>query len=375
MSSILKNISVAEAIACFARIAPVTPRQAALTEAIGLRLATDVVTRRPLPLEPIAARNGYAVAASSTAGATPRRPRLIRPEPRPVDTGAIMPPGADAVLPFVQSMRLPKGPAALRTVTPGEGVAAPESIAPAGELILRAGTRLTFAAAMACAACGVTDVLVRRPVVDIIFNAPSLAEPGEQPVGLICAAIRGSGCQIGSLSFAGGDAATLRDALLASSADIITVVGGVGDGLGDTTMPVIAEIGEAVFHGVRMTPGRAMGFGFVQGKPVFASPGRLPDMIAANIVLSWHFARRAFGRPPMEPQLVRAPLAAAVPASPDCARLILARFENGAVQPIPEEQPTARDIARANVSLFAPEGTRRLPKGKLVSVLRMSVTM
>jgi molybdopterin molybdotransferase len=374
-SGVLRNISVAEAIACFGRIKAVAPRRASVAEAIGLRLAEDVMARRSHPLEPKAARNGYAVVAASTIGASQRRPRLLGPEVHPLDTGMTLPAGTDAVLPFGQAVERPKGLAAIKPLAAGDGVTAADSITGTNMVIAKAGNRLTLAAALAIAACGVTEVLVRRPVVDIVFNAPGMASPGEQFIGLACSAIRGSGCEIGSLAFAGGDGEILRAALLASSADIITIIGGTGDGQGDTTMQVLAETGEAVFHGVRLSPGGTIGFGFVDGKPVFASPGRLPDMITANIVLSWHFARRAFGRPPMEPQLFSAPLTEAIPASPGRSRLVLARFENGVVTPLLDDEPSIRDIAQANVSIFVPEGAPRRRKGQMAPLLRMSVTM
>jgi molybdopterin molybdotransferase len=375
MATMLRNVSVKEAIACFVGIQPVAPKRLPLAAAAGLRLAEDVVVRRPQPLEPLAARNGFAVAAGTLAGATRRRPKLLRDGPHPIDTGTVLPPGADAVLPMSDTLRQPRGWAAMRPVKPGDGVAAPESIAAPGLTIAPAGTRLTFPVAMACAACGVTDVLVRRPVVDVLFNAPGAPAPSDQAVGLVCGAIRGSGSEVGAVAFAGGDKAALMAAMLNGSGDIITVVGGAGDGPGDTTMEAIAEAGEAVFHGVRMTPGGSTGFGFVAGKPVFASPGGLADMVASNIVLSWHFARRAFGRPPMEPQLLRAPLSSSLPASPDRARLVFARYEDGLITPFLEEKPSATRLAQANVSILIAEGGRHRRRGESAPALRMGVSM
>jgi molybdopterin molybdotransferase len=375
MSSILRNISVAEAIACFRQLDAVAARFAPLSEAIGLRLAEDVVIRRPQPFQPLAARNGYAVRAAALAGASERRPKSLAPDVQAIDSGMPLPAGTDAVLPFTHVAVRQRGLSATRAVAPSDGVTAPEAIAAPGEIFARAGTRLTFAVAMACAACDVTDVLVRRPVVDIVLNSPALPRPSQQAIGLICAAIRGSGCVIGSVVTAGGDAENLRQALLGSSGDIITVVGGVGDGPHDTTMAVIADAGQAVFHGVRMTPGANMGFGFVGGKPIFASPGNLPDMLAANIVLSWHFARRAFGRPSAEPNLVRAPLTDPIPAARAQARLIMVRLEDGKAIPLLVDRPGPREIALANGSIFMPEGSKHFRRGQIVPVLRMGNTM
>jgi molybdopterin biosynthesis enzyme len=254
-------------------------------------------------------------------------------------------------------------------ITPAGGIAAP------GDILARAGTRLSFVLAMSCTACGVMDVMVRRPVADIIFNSAGLTRRNDRWAGLISAAIRGSGAQIGSVQFTAGDQALLAEALLASSADLVAVIGGTGHGPGDTTMVAIAEAGEAIFHGVRLSPGATMGFGIVGGRPVFASPGGLADMVTANIVMSWHFVRRVFGRPQTEPQLLRGRLTDAVPASPDRSRLVFARLVNGQVTPFVGDAPTPGVLAASNCSIFVPEGARRRRAGEHVEVLRMGASM
>ncbi len=90
MATMLRNVSVKEAIACFAGIRPVAPKRVPLAAAAGLRLAEDVVARRAQPFEPRAARNGFAVAAAAVDGATPRRPRPLREDAQLLDTGALL---------------------------------------------------------------------------------------------------------------------------------------------------------------------------------------------------------------------------------------------------------------------------------------------
>jgi molybdopterin molybdotransferase len=374
MSTLSSPISVAEAIASFARIQPVKPRLVLLTEAVGLRLAEDVVARRIMPPEPLAARNGYAVAAASTAGASDRRPRALPADTLAIETGMPLPHGVDAVLGKGSVIRRGKGLAATAAVAVGEGVAAAGSSARPGHLIAQQGSRVSFGIAMSASACGIADVMVRRPVVDIVFNAPSLPHPG-QTVGIICSAIRGSGCDIGTIAMVGGDARALRSALLGSSGDLITVVGGMGDGEADSTKAVLAEIGETVFMGVRMQPGGQVGFGLVEGKPVFCSPGRLPDMLAANIVLSWPFARRTFGRPEVVPRLQEVELLADVPAYADRAHLVFAAEEDGKALPLLDPATLMMDIARANCTLFLPEGAAGYRKGQTAPAYRIGITM
>jgi molybdopterin molybdotransferase len=375
MQELSTNISVEEAVAAYSRIQPVAPRRIPLFEANGLRVAEDVIVKRQVPAVAIAAHDGWAIAAASTAGATRRKPAPLGGPAVQIDSGAPLPHGADAVLPPADVRSRLRGPAAVRPVQAGEGVTQAGGDAAACSVLVREGTRITFAVAVACARCGIMDVLVRRPVVDIIFNTAGYTRPRDQWIGVIASAIRGSGCEIGAIQFTAGDATLLSEALLGSSADIITIVGGTGNGPGDCTMETIAAIGEVVFHGIRLSPGATAGFGIVAGKPVFASPGGLSDMIAVNIVLSWPFARQAFGRPPLTPPFMRERLAAGIPASPRGSRLIFARHDRGAITPYLDDRLSPSVLAQANAAIFIPEGSRHRRKGEQVKFLRLGTSM
>ncbi len=375
MQPYLTNISVREAIAAYACIQAVAPKRVPIFEATGLRLAEDVIVRRAIPAVAVAARDGWAIAAAATAGATRRKPARIEGQPVLLDVGAPLPAGADAVLPQLSAVSRLRGLAAIRPVAPGEGAAPAAAFAGPGLVLAPAGARITFAMAMACAQCEVMDVAVRRPVVDIIFNAAGYTRTRDLWTGVVSAAIRASSAQIGGVQFTAGDPALLAETLAASSADVITVVGGTGAGPGDTTMQAIAAAGEVVFHGVRLSPGATAGFGMVGGRPVFAAPGGVADLIAANIILSWHFARRAFGRPAVEPHLLRGRLTNAIPASPGGSRLVFAHHADGLVTPFVDGPVTPAVLAAANASIFVPEGARHRRRGEQVEVLRMGVNM
>jgi molybdopterin biosynthesis enzyme len=219
------------------------------------------------------------------------------------------------------------------------------------------------------------DVVVRRPVIDIIFNSPGATRAVDQLMGIVSNAIRGSGSEVGCIQFTAGDRALLADALLTSSADVVTVVGGTGSGPGDTTLKALGDVGEVVFHGVRMAPGGTVGFGMVGGKAVFASPGGMADIIAVNIVLTPSFARQAFGRPPLSAPAMRAPLSAGLPAAKHESRLVFAHCAGGSITPFLDEALTPAVLARANTSIFIPEGSRHRRRGELVEFRRLGVTM
>ncbi|MCX8110458.1 MAG: molybdopterin-binding protein, partial [Syntrophorhabdaceae bacterium] len=55
--------------------------------------------------------------------------------------------------------------------------------------------------------------------------------------------------------------------------DVILINAGTSSGTEDFTGHVIRELGQVVFHGVSMMPGKPTLFGIIRGKPVFGIPG------------------------------------------------------------------------------------------------------
>jgi molybdopterin molybdotransferase len=375
MQTLKTNISVAEAIAAFERCESVRPRRVALYEAIGQRVAEDVTVRRSFHSDTLADRDGWAVVAEETRGASNRKPRLLVTAPRLVDSCRPMPTGYDAVIPLEAISQRTKGCYVRKPVAAGDGVKEPRSRMPEGAVLVREGQRLTLAAAMSAAACGVLDVMIRRPVIDLIFNSAGDVRPSDQLVHMVVASVRTSGSEIGAIQFTAGEQTDLARVLLESSADMICTIGGTGVGPGDSTMLTIAEVGEVVFHGVRVRPGGTVGFGFVGGRPVFASPARLLDMVAVNIMFSSPFARRIFGRPPQDNYLKLGKLAEGLSAATDHDSLVFCRLDGGRLQPIPLHLLGPVELAQAQAAIFVPAGSRHRRKGETVRYVHLGTAI
>jgi molybdopterin molybdotransferase len=364
-------LSVSEAMTCFARIPMTKPKRVALYEAIGQRVAEDIIVRRSVPSQAVASVDGWAVSAAETKGATKRQPRILKTEPRAIDCYQAMPEGTDAVIGSGSVITRARGIAAIEEVDVGFNVIGPAQHVQDGSVLVQAGSRLTLAAGMSAGLCGVIDVMIRRPVVDIIFNSPGVTALSTQFVRMAAAAIRTSGSDIGAISYACGEPNNLRKAILESSADVICTIGGTGTGPGDCTMQTLAELGEVLVRGVRLKPGGSFGLAVVEGKPVFASPGVLADMLASNIVFSSPFARRVFGRPPADPPLQEARLTDSIPAPGNFSHLVLGTVDGDRFTPILKDLLSPADVARAQAVVFVPEGARHKRAGEMVSYIRL----
>ena len=209
---------LSEIIAAITRL---PPEDIPLTEADGAVLAADAVTNWPLPGFDNSAMDGYAVRAADVAGATAENPVTL-----PVDaeiaagdtnahalapgrsfkimTGALLPAGADAVIPVEWTDDGTQTVQISRSASAGNAVRREGDDAKPGDLLLPAGTRLGAAQIGVLAAAGHGTVLARRrPRVTVISTGNELVEPGSPLVPgriwesnsyMLAAAARQAGC-------------------------------------------------------------------------------------------------------------------------------------------------------------------------------------
>lgn len=116
-------------------------------------LAADLVVRRDVPAVATARREGWAVLAEATLGASPYGPVPL-PGLHPVSAGEALPPGTDAVLP--PEAATPAGPwvEVTASVAPGEGVVPAGGHLRAGQVLARAGAPPPLLARLLAAADG-----------------------------------------------------------------------------------------------------------------------------------------------------------------------------------------------------------------------------
>ena len=206
-----------------------------------------------------------------------------------VMTGAVLPPGADAVVP-VEDIEIAAGIATLGAaarVAPFVNVHRQASDAKAGATLLEPGAVLRGPELAIAASAGATLLLVsREPRIAIISTGDELVPPGTRPEPWqvrrsnaygIAAALRGHGYQLLDDAHVPDDPAAIRAALEAelASHDVLILSGGVSAGRFDHVPAVLAELGvERVFHTVAQRPGKPLWFGVSSdGRAVFALPG------------------------------------------------------------------------------------------------------
>ncbi len=389
-----------------AAIRPVPPLELGLDESDGAVLTEDVTAAWPLPPFDNSAMDGYAVVAADVAGATADRPvmlpvvaevaagntgrhELARGNCIKIMTGALLPPGADAVVPVEWTDGGgPGGRVSInRRAEPGHAIRRAGGDAVVGDLLLSAGTRLGPVQLGLLAAAGHGAVTARpRPRVTVISTGNELAEPG-RPVApgqiwesnsrMLAAAARDAGFVARRHPIVPDDKAKVLAAIEAALADsdLLVTTGGVSmGGEHDVVKAALSDLGTVGFRKVAMQPGMPQGFGLVgsAGTPIFTLPG---NPVSAYVSFQL-FVRPAAGAfQDLRPERLvsgRAVLAGPV-WSPDGRRSFLRGVldpDAGTVAPVSgQASHQLASLARANVLIIVPEPVTELPEGADVEVL------
>jgi molybdopterin molybdotransferase len=287
--------SIDEALALVLEWArPLEAEEVPIAAAAGRVLAEDARASVDLPPFPSSAMDGYAVRASDTPG------RLVivghsaagRPETRvlgageaiAISTGAVVPTGADAVVP-VERTKVAGDALEVEAVVAGENRRAQGGDVLAGDRVVLAGTRLGPPQVGALAAVGTAVVrCARRPRVVVLATGTELRAPGE-PLGpgeiyesntlLLHAQLASAGADVVVLDPVADDERATRAALESGlAADVLITSGGVSVGTHDLVRAALAELGaEEIFWRVAVRPGKPIAFAVRGATLVFGLPG------------------------------------------------------------------------------------------------------
>ncbi len=304
-------LSVAEAQqAILSHLKPLEPETVTLLEALDRVLAEEVVSDIDLPPFDNSSMDGYAVRSDDVAGASRDRPVRLPvladiPAGHPaavelragtaarITTGAVMPPGADAVVPVEDTddgargaSALPESIAIYLALPRGAYVRYAGDDVRRGDQILTAGTLIRPAEVALLAAVGHSRVKVhRRPRVAILATGDELVAPDQQPgPGQIRnvneSATAALAIRYGSVPLLLGiardrleEVAARLEEAIGQGADLIVASAGVSVGAYDVVKDAVRAHGSIDLWRVRMRPGKPLAFGFYRDVPFFGLPG------------------------------------------------------------------------------------------------------
>jgi molybdopterin molybdotransferase len=386
-----------------AAIRPLPPVMLGLAEAEGGVLAEDITAGTPLPSFDNSAMDGYAVLARDIEGASDAAPvtlpvtgeiaagDIADHEVTPggcvrIMTGALLPAGADAVVPVEWTDGGTIRATFRQPVSVGNAIRRRGDDVAKGDVLLTAGTGVGSVELALLAAAGVGSALVRpRPRVAVISTGNELAEPGtpivpgriwESNSFMLAAAARQAGA-VASRQRISDDTAGVLAAIEEQlpAADLLVTSGGVSmGGEHDVVKAALAGLGTVTFRKVAMQPGMPQGFGVVGAArtPIFTLPGN-PVSAYVSFQLFVRPALRALqDLPPQRSSTARAVLTGAV-RSPEGRRSYLRGVldaDEGAVTPLTgQASHQLGALAVANALIIVPEQVVTMDAGDPVEVI------
>ncbi|MFL5958906.1 MAG: gephyrin-like molybdotransferase Glp [Gaiellaceae bacterium] len=380
------------------RTRPLPAEPVPLTEAAGRVAAEDVQARVDLPPFASSAMDGFAVRAADLPGtlrlvgeSAAGRPYEALLEPgcaTSISTGAVVPDGADAVVPVELVSRTDNKVEIADGVQPGAHVRPRAGDVAAGDLVVSAGERLTPARIAAAAASGIATLpCLRRPRVAVLATGSELVAPGE-PLGpgqiyeanavMLAGALAVAGAEVVAEPTVADDEAALRRALERGlAADVLVTSGGVSVGEHDLVRSVERELGvEEVFWRVAVKPGKPVSFGTRGDTLVFGLPGNPVSALVGCALFVEPAVLALQGAADPLPRFEPARLAVGLRRNADRDEFVRARsrLEGGdlVLEPVvgQESHMIARSAA-ADGLVHVPRGNGELAAGSTVRWLRL----
>ncbi|HYZ41409.1 MAG TPA: gephyrin-like molybdotransferase Glp [Stellaceae bacterium] len=311
-------ISVEEALSrLLAPLEKLPPEQISIEQAVGRVLAEDVAARRTQPPFAVSAMDGYAVRADDV-GTVPVELRIVAEVPAGagfgghvgpgeaarIFTGAPLPAGTDTIVIQEDTERDGNRVRVLEGAPRGRYVRREGLDFSEGEVLVRAGRRLTARDIGLLAAMNRPWLFVhRRPRVGILSTGDEIVMPGD-PIGphqivssnslALAAFVAACGGIPVSVGNAPDDPEALRRIAAATQGvDLLVTTGGASVGEHDLVRDALAADGlELDFWQIAMRPGKPLMVGRYRGTPMVGLPGNP----VSTLVCALLFLRPALDR-------------------------------------------------------------------------------
>jgi molybdopterin molybdotransferase len=361
----------------------------------GRVLAVPVHAPWDLPQRSVSMMDGYAVraedlevespvlvVAGESAAGRPASESLARGHAVRISTGAVLPEGADIVVPQEDTER---DGATLRVdrqrfgeVRPGRWLRRRGSDFAEGEMVLAAGQYLGPGDIALAAATGHETLAVhRRPVVAIVSTGDELVPLGTRPAPgeivssngfMLAAQVEAAGGIAVDHGIAPDDPSALRRVLAdALRADVVVTSGGISVGEHDLVERTFVELGCAfAFHGVALRPGKPTAFGRAGGTLVFGLPGNPASSLTTFALFVRPALRRLLGvRGDVRPATVEVGLRNAAGGAGRRAHFVRARLHTDGTATILASQVSGdlRSIRDFDAFVEVPAGVASIPAG------------
>jgi molybdopterin molybdotransferase len=394
-------ISVEEATARItAAFAPVSTETIALGEAFGRVLATDMRAKLAQPPFPVSSMDGYALRAEDAASPTTLRVTGESQAGHPfagsvnareavrIFTGAVVPDGADAIV-IQEDTEANRANVIIKvSAQRGRHIRVAGLDFKAGDVLVRAGRRLTARDLPLIAAGDIAQLDVRRrPRIAFAATGDELSRPGEarKPGGIVASSVYGLSAMITAWGGEPVDLGLLPDTVeafthlpqAARDCDLLITLGGASVGDRDLVRQALGPLGlELDFWKIAMRPGKPLIFGRLGNTPFLGLPGNPVSTLVCTLLFLKPAMEMMLGTSPSGTR-TRARLATPLPANDSRqdyirARLIWRDGEPWAEPFSVQDSSMLSVLAAADALIIRPPRAPAAGTGEAVEILALS---
>ena len=369
----------------------------ALEHGAGRVVAQKIDSEFDVPAFRKSMMDGYAVRANEIQGATPYNQlpldisgkihagdhsiELAEGKSCEIMTGAQVPKGADAVLPFEDAQSEASGVFAISSVPAGKNIARIGEDISIGQTLVEVGRMLRPQDLGVLSSVGISKLSVFSKVkVRILVTGNEILKAGSTPQ--LGKTIDSNSPMLSALVERDGGIATVEmiddeeseiEKSLKGEADIFLISGGSSVGRRDLAPSVIRKLGELSHHGIAMRPSSPAGMGKIGNAFVFLLPGNPVSCLCAYDFFAGRMIRKVAGLATDMPyQKIELPLALKIVSK--IGRIDYCRvriLKNQTVEPIAISGASILSSTTiADGFMIIPQDSEGFPEGNVVEVYR-----
>lgn len=354
--------------------------------ASGRVLAKAVYAEICSPHYNASAMDGIAVKAEITYGASESNPVVLTPAMYTVvDTGDPIPDGADSVIMVEDLTNVGEGRLSIiSAVHPWQNVRQVGEDICMGDMIAPSFTVVTPSLCGAFLAGGITEIeVIKKPVFGIIPTGDEIVSPKKNPQ-------KGEIIEFNSTIFSSmlsewkaeskiydivkDKKELLKNAILKAKeeCDAVLVLAGSSAGRDDYTSTIINDLGQVLFHGIAIKPGKPAVLGNIDNVPVIGIPG----YPVSGIVVMEEFVKSLvelyYNRTVTPKTKITAKLGKRVVSSlkyREYVRVTLGKSDDGYVAvPLPRGAGVITSFTKADGILTVPQNSEGYESGETVEI-------
>lgn len=367
-----------------------------IEEVIGRVLAEDIIAPIDVPHFDRSAMDGYAVIAEDTYGASLHNPVTLTlsgsvmtgeiPEGGvkkgkcfKVATGAMIPNGADSVVILEDTEIMGDKIIVYKPIFPGANITKKGGDIEKGSIVIRKGTVLTPSKIGVLASLGIREInVLRKPEVALIPTGNEIV-PLDEPIQkgkvyninsyTLSALIKENGSIPILFPICPDDEKELSKSVeKALNYDLVIIIGGSSVGEKDIVMDVLKGIGEILFHGIAIKPGKPTIGASARGKLIIGMPGHPTSCLSNGYMFLIHVLRKIANLPPKKFQILKGKLSKRISVTIGRMQFLPVKLQGDEVIPVFKESGTITSMAEADGYIEIPGNKELLERGEEVEV-------